>query len=347
MNTTVDESPRESVDRAATPRPNRAIALLERYSLVVLWLAAIVLFTVLPATRDSFPSLANFQSVAGNQAVLAVAALAVTVPLVAGQIDLSVGANLGVSALATATAFASYDAPLVVAILAGAVTGAVVGACNAFLVAYVRVNSLITTLGTTTLIAGLVAWRTGGVGIVSGIPDGVSSFGISNLASVPLIFIVMLIVAAVVWYFLKYTPTGRHFTAIGSNPLAARLVGLRVDRLVATSLVLSGLLAGVAGVMLVARTSGFNPQSGPDFILPALAAVFLGATTIRPGTFNVLGTLVAIFFLATLSSGMTLAGAESYASDLLNGGALIVGVASSTLLARRRGGAPDTAAPVL
>jgi ribose transport system permease protein len=112
-----------------------------------------------------------------------------------------------------------------------------------------------------------------------------------------------------------------------------------VPRIVTLSFVLSGTLAGVAGVMQVARSGLANPQIGPNFVLPALAAAFLGATAIRPGRYNVPGTVLAVFFLAATVSGLTLAGVEPWVEPTFNGTALIVAVAMSTIIARRRAAA--------
>ncbi len=139
---------------------------------------------------------------------------------------------------------------------------------------------------------------------------------------------------------LEHTPYGRYLYSIGSNREAARLVGLRVERLVLLAFVLSGTLAGVAGVLLVARNGSGSPQAATILnTLQALAAAYLGATAIKPGRFNVVGTMIAIFFLAFTVNGLSLAGVADWINDAFNGGALFLAVLVSTIIGRRRAGA--------
>ena len=138
---------------------------------------------------------------------------------------------------------------------------------------------------------------------------------------------------------LEHTPFGRYLHSIGSNRDAARLVGLPVERYVLLAFVLSGALAGLAGVLLVARNGGASPQLGTVVdTLQALAAAYLGATAIKPGRFNVVGTMMAIFFLAFTVTGLSLAGVANWINDVFNGAALFVAVLISTIIGRKRAG---------
>jgi ribose transport system permease protein len=145
----------------------------------------------------------------------------------------------------------------------------------------------------------------------------------------------MLVLAAVIYIVIEYLPVGRYLYASGGNPLAARLAGVRVDRIVFGSLVASSLVAGFAGVVLAARIGTASPDIGPSYLLPAFSAVFLGSTQIKPGRVNVLGTLIAIYLLATGVKGLQLAGAPSYTNNLFNGAALIIAVALAARSARK------------
>jgi ribose transport system permease protein len=205
------------------------------------------------------------------------------------------------------------------------------------IITVLRVNSLIATLAMTTVISAVIQWYTKGISILTGIPESLTSLGRDNLLGIPELVYVAVAVALVLGYVLNHTPYGRSLSAVGSNRESARLVGLRVDWLVATTFVVSGAIAGIAGALLVARTGAANPSVVDPFTLPAFTVVFLGATTIRPGRFTICGTLVALVFLAVLQDGLNLAGTADYVQSLVNGIALIVGVAVSALLARRRG----------
>jgi len=318
------------------PQNTSALILLQRYGLVILFALVVLAFSwMLP---DSFATLLNFRNITGNQSVLAIVTLAAIIPLICGHFDLSVGANLGVCSIATASLLSAYSAPLPVAALGGIALGALIGLCNGLLIAKLGVNALITTLGVATALTGLTTLYTGGLSIITGIPDLLTDFGTSAWFGLPCTLYVLALVAVFVWYLLEHTPWGRELHAVGANPLAARLVGIDVERTVWKSFVVSGALVGLAGVLQVARQGGGNPQVGLSFMMPALSAAFLGATSIHPGRFNVPGTILAVFFLATSVSGLALAGVDNWVESLFNGAALVLAVGISTVLGRRLSG---------
>jgi ribose transport system permease protein len=333
----VVQSETEVVGPSGT-RSAKLMPLLERYALLVLFVLLCLFFSVYGPTSETFPSGANLRNILGNEAVIAVTALASIIPLTCGQFDLSVGAVVGLSSIVTASASAQHGLPVPVAIPLGILAGCVVGLLNGVLVARIGVNPLIATLGSATLVAGLISLYTSNQVISIGIPESITALGSGTWLGLPRTLFSLVVVAALVHYLLAHTPYGRHLTSVGVSPGSARLVGLRVDRYVLSSFVLSGGLAGVAGVLLLARAGTANPQVGPGFTLAALSAAFLGATAIRPGTFNVLGTLLGVLFVAVSVNGLVLAGAADWVEPTFNGTALIVAVALSTAIARRRAG---------
>ena len=309
-------------------------ALLQRYGLAVLFVIAAVIFSfMLP---ESFPTLANIRNIAGSQSVLAIVSLAALPPLIAGQFDLSLGSVLGLSSIAVASALSHHGLSLWIAAPLGVALGAALGLFNGVLIAKLGVNALITTLGVATAIVGILSWWTDGLAILTGIPSELTDLGSGLWLGLPRPLYVLAMIALFVWYLLEHTPFGRHLHAIGVNPSAARLVGLGIERTVIGSFVLSGALVGLGGVLLVARQGGGNPLMGTYYLMPALSAVFLGATAIHPGRFNVPGTLLAVFFLAMCVSGLALAGVDNWVDSLFNGFALVLAVALSTVLNRRR-----------
>ena len=212
---------------------------------------------------------------------------------------------------------------------------------NALIVTRGRVNAVIATLGVATILEGVINQKTEGLALVSNIPESLTDFGSANWLDIPRTAFALAVVAGLVYYLLGHTPYGRYLYALGSNPPAARLVGLRVRLILGLSFVAAGLLSAAGGVMQVARSGGADPSVGTGFTLPALAAAFLSAAAIRPGHYNVGGTLVAIFFLATLNSGLNIAGAPPYATNYVNGSALIIGVGLAAYLGRKRLGQED------
>jgi ribose transport system permease protein len=324
------------VHPARRPRP---LPFVERYGLLLLTDAVCVYFSLVGASSDTFATQANIQTILSEKSVLAILALATMIPLVAGQLDLSLGANLGISSIATATAMSRFGIHPLAAALIGIAVGAGIGLVNGVVVGKLGVNALVATLGASTVISGIVTWYTAGSPISSNISAALVDAGGGTVWGFPRALFWLLPVAALVWYLLAHTPFGRSLHAVGSNAQAARLVGLAVDRITMASFALAGALAGLAGVLQVARSGTGNPQTGPGFVLPALAAAFLGATVFRPGRYNTAGTVLAVFFVAVTVSGLTLSGADPWVEQVVNGIALILALALSSLLARRRLGA--------
>jgi ribose transport system permease protein len=319
-----------------TSTRNTTLVLLERYFLLLLFAAVVIGFSIkLP---DSFATVLNFRNIVGNQAVLGILSLSAIIPLAGLQFDLSIGSVLGLTAIATASLLSKFSAPLWVAILVAPALGASIGLFNGVLIAKLGLNSLITTLGVAIVIVGAISWYTEGVSILTGIPRTLTDLGSGLWLGLPRPLYMLAAVALFVWYLLDHTPYGRYLQAVGSNPNAARLVGLNVSRITILSFVISGAITGFGGVLQVARDGGANPQTGSTIALPVLAVAFLGVTSIHPGRFNVPGTLLAVFFLATAVSGLSLVGVDNWVESAFNGTALVAAVALSTIVGRRRAG---------
>jgi ribose transport system permease protein len=315
-------------------------SVLERSGLILLLILVIVLFSVLQP--DTFPTAANWRSIATSQPVLAVAALALIVPLIGGRFDISVGANLGLCAIVTASAMSHYGMPLAIAIVLGIGTGAFVGLINGYIVSFLGVNSIIGTLGVSTILGGLVTGYTEGIPISSGLSPLLTDISVKSVMGVPVLFLVMVVVSVGTWFLLTQTPYGRHLAAVGVSHESARLTGIRVKRVVLLSFVAAGALAGIAGVLEIGAQGNAGPSLvGVTFILPALAAAFLGATTWNPGRYTVPGTLIGLFFLGTTISGLALVGTQPWITDVFNGTAVVLAIALSAQLRRRRTGSME------
>lgn len=319
--------------RARLARPLRSY--LEAYAFLGLLFGAFVFFSVWPATAAVFPTTANLQILFGSSTVVAIAALASLIPLVCNEWDLSIGATAGLTSVFAAVVLTNGTSPLLAIALAVGI-GVAVGLVNALLVTRLNVNAVITTLGMSIIIAGIITLKTGGVTVAGAIPASVTDFGTLTWLGIPRSVVALALVAALVYYLLEHTPYGRYLYALGSNRSAARLTGIRIKLVVGTTFVIAGALCGAAGVLQVARAGGANPRLAESILLPALAAAFLSAAAIRPGRYNVGGVLVSVYFLAVLNNGLNLAGAPDYLSNFVNGGALIVGVGVAARLGGRR-----------
>jgi ribose transport system permease protein len=315
--------------RTARRRPNLG---LDRFSGLYVWIAVIALFALwIP---DTFMTQGNFRIIAGDQAITAMLAIGLIVPLAAGVFDLSIAGIMGFS-VAMVSYQLSQGVSTPIAVVTTLLCGALIGAVNGFVVVKLKVDSFIATLGMSSILLAGTYWFTDGKQITEGFTDGFLDLGSKPFLGLPLPFFYMIGVAAVMYVVLEKTPLGRYFYATGGNRQAARLAGLRVERIMFGALMTSATIAAFTGVVLAAKLGTAAPDIGPSYLLPAFSAVFLGSTQIRAGRVNVLGTLIAIYLLATGVKGLQLAGAPSFVNDLFNGLALIVAVALAARTARR------------
>ncbi|MDQ2738441.1 MAG: ABC transporter permease, partial [Actinomycetota bacterium] len=158
------------------------------------------------------------------------------------------------------------------------------------------------------------------------LPMGFAKFGTGQLFGITYPVYVMVVVALLLWYVLERTPAGRRVYATGGNPQAAALAGVRTSRVILFALITSGMIAALSGLLLTSQLSTGDPTVGPGYLLPVIAAVFLGSTQFRGGRFNIWGTVVAAYTLAVGVKGLQLAGLPVWIPDLFNGAALLFAV---------------------
>jgi len=313
-------------EQAEQARPSAVKRLgLQRYAILIVFAAMIVSFGI--AIPSTFLSIGNLSNILGGQAVLFILVMAVMLPTVMGDfVDLSLGSSLGLSAMTLAVLNVQHHMPVFLACLAGIGAALVVGLINVFFVVYFDNDPFIVTLGTMTIVQGVIYIICGNndVGIVSG---NLSNWVFNNnFLSIPLEFYYGLAIFLVVWYMLSFTPVGQRALVIGQSREVARLSGVRVNRARSWAFILAAGIAGIAGVAYAATNGTVDPTAGSALILPAYAAVFLGTTAIRPGRINALGSLVAVYFLATGTAGLELLGTQSYIQQIFYGAALVAAV---------------------
>jgi len=221
------------------------------------------------------------------------------------------------------------------AVLLGLGVGAAIGLINALVVVVAKIDSFIGTLATGSLIVALITMVTHD-NIVSGkeLSGGFADIGQTDIGGVTLPVIYLVLVAVAIWYLLEHTATGRRLYATGFNPDASRLAGVAVNKLRFVSLVISGSLAGASGIVLASSLGSGSPTAGTPYLLPAFAAVFLGAAVFRPGEFNVPGTIIGVLFLGVIQTGLIMLDFQTYVINLVQGGILISAVLISRLGAR-------------
>jgi len=333
----IDTSPAAATGPARAPRPGLrdvAARLAGRYSLVLVFAAIVVGFTI--ANPDVFPTRQNAQTIAATNAVICLLALAAMLPLVVGRFDISVGFQLGLAQGLCAGLIVNSGMPAGLAVAIVVAAGALVGAVNGLLVAYLRLDSFIVTLGVGILVLGVNEAYTKDLQITGAMPQLFADLGRDTVAGVPLPFVYVLVVAAVLWVMLEYTAWGRKAFATGGSERAAALAGVDTRRVTLQCFVATGVICALAGVLSVMMLGGSSPVIGLSSLLPAFAGAFLGATAIRPGRYNAIGTVLAVYLLAAGITGLQQLGVAFYVQEFFNGGALLVAVATSALIARRR-----------
>ncbi len=318
------------VRRKKTPLSVRAAS----YALPLILLFLIVVFSV--TEPSTFPNSRTLVTLLRTESVAAILAIALIFPLIVGEFDLSVGANLGLGAILVTGLASQQNIPLAASLVIAIIACAVVGLINGLLIASLGINALVATLGTSVIVSGTVLWYTGGNVFYTNIPTDLPKLAQENFLGIPLPAFFLAIIAIAAWYTLDYTPLGRFFYALGGSKDAARLSGLSVPRLTILAFVIAGVLAGFAGVLQSAQLGSGNPNVGPPFLLPAFASAFLGATAIRVGTFNVVGTIFAVFTVAVGITGLQLLGAPFFIAPIFQGIALLAAVAAARFLRREQ-----------
>ena len=321
-----------TASKAESTGSRRWVRSLSSNGILLFLLLMIVVFSI--AMPQTFPTWSNSKAILADQAIPIILAIAAILPLSAGEFDLSIGAVMGFSAL-TCITLMNAGVPSLLAVVLCIVIGLLIGGISALFVVILKVNAFITTLGVATILAGLNIVLTNSSLLVLG-DDGFKQITRFELGGVQIVVAYAIIVSVAVYLLLEKTPYGRYLTATGMGRPAARLSGVRVDLYLASSFILAAGIAAFAGVLMASRGGTGSPTLGPEFLLPAYAAAFLGATSIKPGYFNVWGTVIGVFLLAVGSNGLILMGAASWVTDVFNGVALLIAVSFSGIVSRRR-----------
>jgi ribose transport system permease protein len=310
------------------------LTVLGRYSLVLLLCFLIVVFSI--ARPASFFTVNNFQGIFVNQVVVVFAAIGVIWPLIVGELDLSIGYIVGLSQALVVGLMTMQQIPPPLAVLISVAICTLAGLVNGLLVIKIGLNSLIVTLATGNFIYGMVLWYTGGTILFQGVPPEFLKISSGSFLYVPLPIWYAVILVVIVELVLSYLPAGRRLYAVGGNRRAALLAGIAVPWTVIVAFCLSGFVCSLGGIIIASRLASAQPELGPSFLLPAFASAFLGATTVRPGRYNALGTLVAVYLIAVIVAGLQQLGVPFWVEHVVYGLALGGGVALSTYLTRLR-----------
>lgn len=309
---------------------------LREMGIVIALGAAILFFSV---RAENFLTVGNWQNIATDVSMVVVVAVGQTMVVLTRNIDLSVGSIVGLSAYVSAETLANHqDMPLVVIALLAMAVGLACGIGNGLLVAVGRIPAIIATLATLAIYRGLAFEATGGGGeniSAFQLPDRFLNFAARKPLGIPTLAWIALVVAFVGAVALRWAPWGRDFYAIGSNPDAARLVGIRVGRRVMTAFALCGTLSGLAGFIFAARFASVDAVAARGFELDVVTAVVIGGVNVFGGSGTVLGAVLGGVLVATIQDGFTLLKISEFWKIFFNGAAIVAAVTIDALITHR------------
>lgn len=280
--------------------------------------ALIVLFVYLSIASDHFATADNLFNVGVQVAVTALIAIGETFVIISAGIDLSVGSLSALAGVLGASAIAQHGFPVVPGILIALLVGAVTGLFNGILVTFAGLAPFIATLGMLSVARGLVYVNTNATAVF-GLPNGFLYLGQGQVGGIPIPIIVLIVVAILGHLVLTRTRLGRYAYAIGSNPDAARLSGIPVRRYLNFLYIISGLLAGLGGIMAMSRVGSGQPNFGLGLELDAIAAAVIGGTSLFGGEGTIVGTLIGAFLIALIRNGAVLLSINTFVQSIIIG----------------------------
>jgi ribose transport system permease protein len=313
-----------------TPRRRLSFGdIASRYGLLGAFLLTILFFSI--ARSSVFPTGRNAESILTAAAPPLILAVGLTVVLVMQDFDLSIGAMIGLAAGAAVSFMVKNDMNWVLAVVVVLLIAVAVGLANGYMIAFLGGSSFIITLAMGTVLTGVEYAFSGQDTVFEGFPSAFTGIATNEILGLSNLIWIAAGVAAIVWLLLDRTEIGRYMYAIGGNPEAARLSGVRVRGLRMLGFVIVAVTAAIVGLLLTSQSASYAPNSGISYLLPAFAAVFLGAAVFRPGEFNVPGTIIGVLFLGVIQTGLTMMNIETYLINLVQGGILIAAVLVSRL----------------
>ena len=313
-----------------SPASKAALGWFARYATIIGLFVMIAGFAIV--SPRAFPTLNNFTNVLNQASLAMIIAGGLTLAVIVGELDLSIGFAASLHGLLVTGLIVQNDLPISVAVIVVIGAGALIGVINGFIVTKMRVNSVIATLGTGTILTGLAFAYSAGVPIVAGVPEAFLQLSLGRwLFGIPNNIVVMGLVLGALWVLVERTSLGQEIQAVGGNPAAARLAGIDVDRVKSLGFVISGMCAAFTGILLASRLGSGTTSAADSYLLTAFASVFLGSATLRDGEFHVFGTFIGALIIAFGFNGLNIFGAPTYSQFIFQGAILIVAVGLSSL----------------
>jgi len=301
---------------------------------LILLIALAALTGGFAAVSKDFYSSYNLISMVTNMTFLGLTAIGFCINLVAGEVDISIGANIALTSCVTAFAY-DVGLPIGVAIACGLLVGALLGSLNALVITLFKVNSLIVTLGTMSIAQGIAYTMTHGLSILI-MEDTLGFFGRGSVGPVPFPILVLAVLTILFTILLNSTKLGRTVKAVGSNPRVAFLSGIRVNRVKFFTITLCAVMASISGLLIASLSAVGMPQHGIGQEFPIISAVILGGASLSGGRGSVIGSIIGILIMAVIYNGLVMLNIPSYTVEMIRGIILILIVASYEIRDRRR-----------
>lgn len=297
--------------------------MLQKYGVIIALLALIVFFSAM--RPETFPTSANLENILNQTAVLIVLSAGLTIVLALGDFDLSIGAVASIAGVLSGITMVRWGLPVPLAILGVIAVGGFIGLINGLFVARVRVSAFIATLAMGSIVTGLGAGANEGA-LVQNLPKGFSDIARGHVGPISNLIVISFGTAAIIWFLMEKTVAGRQMAAIGESEEAARLAGVRVVALRIVGFVLTGALAAAAGLLLSAQSGTSSPDAASGLLLPAYAAAFLGASTLKPGEFHIVGTVIGVLLASVTVTGMTMIDLPFWLNSVVQGTILLIAI---------------------
>lgn len=337
------ERTRTNAGADSTPTPaladaaerDRRLRLVDRVGRFGMQAVFLLVFLVLLATSDSFRDPNNLLNVLQQSSITGILACGMLVMIISGGFDLSVGA-VGVGASVVAAALMANGNSVVIALAAALAVGVAFGLFNGMLITKVGINPFIATLGSATLITGIVLTQTGGEAI-AGLPVSFSNVGLGRTLGIPNPALIFAAVALITWLLLRVTRVGHYVYAAGSSMEPARLAGVPVDRVLLCAYLFGGTCAAIAGIVLLGQTNVGQPTGTEGWALSAIAAVVVGGTPLRGGIGGVYSAILGALLLGVVSNALNIYGVSPYWQPAVTGAVILLAVGIDSYQRKVRG----------
>ena len=310
-------------------RRREILTFVANYGSIIGMLIMIAIFSI--AAPRAFPTLSNFLNILNQASLTAIIAGGLTVVLIVGEMDLSIGYHGSLAGVLVTGLMVKQGLPVWLAIVLVLGVGAIVGIVNGTIVTKVKVNSVIATLGIGSILVGLTFAYSTGVPIASGVPKSFTAIALHRSMSVPNNIIIMFVILLMLWLLVNRTDLGQQIQAVGGNMEAARLSGIRVDRVKIIAYITAGLCASATGILLASLIGSGTASAADSYLLNAFAATFLGSATLKDGEFHIPGTFIGVLIIGIGFNGLAIFGAPTFYQYIFQGAILVIAVGLSSV----------------